>query len=136
MNDITLGVLGGLGPMSGVLFCQILTAHTKASTDREHLNFLLSSRADTPDRTDFILGASNLDPAPVMIEEVNKLVNAGADIIAIPCNTAHYFYEQIAQNCDVPIINIIKETVDFCNFQEAQKNRCHGYVGNLKVGRI
>ena len=112
--NTTLGILGGLGPMSGVYFCELLTEHTRAECDRQHLDFLLSSRATTPDRTDFILGRSEADPAPVMIEEVRRLIAAGADRIAIPCNTAHYFYEQIAKVSTVPVINIIRETVDFC----------------------
>lgn len=114
MNTTTLGILGGLGPMSGVYFCELLTEHTRADCDRQHLDFFLSSRATTPDRTDFILGRSADDPAPVMIEEVKRLIAAGADRIVIPCNTAHYFYEKIAAISTVPIINIIRETVDFC----------------------
>ena len=114
MNSMTLGILGGLGPMSGVYFCEMLTEHTRADRDQEHLNFLLSSRADTPDRTDFILGRSQDNPAPVMIREVEKLANAGADLIAIPCNTAHYFYDAIAAHSSIPILNIIHVTADFC----------------------
>ncbi len=109
-----LGILGGLGPMSGVYFCEMLTTHTDASCDREHLNFLLSSRADTPDRSSFILGSSESDPAPIMAEEARRLEGAGANILAIPCNTAHYFYSRICSSVDIPIINIIEETAAFC----------------------
>ena len=117
MNTYTLGVLGGLGPMSGIYFCEMLTAHTRADCDQQHLNFLLSSRATTPDRTDYILGRSADDPVPSMIAEVRKLVAAGADLIAIPCNTAHYFYESIAAASSVPVINIIDRTVEYCRFR-------------------
>ena len=113
-NGKTLGVLGGLGPMSSVYFYEMLTAHTAASCDQEHLNILLSSRADTPDRTSFILGQSTEDPIPVMKFEVARLIGAGADIIAIPCNTAHYFYDRISEESGVPIINIIRQTAIFC----------------------
>ena len=74
---------------------------------------IVSSRATTPDRTDFILGKSQEDPLPVMQEEADRLVRAGADLIVIPCNTAHYFYDGLAAHCRVPILNIIRETVDF-----------------------
>jgi len=114
MNDLTLGILGGLGPMSSVYFYEMLTAHTKASCDQEHLNILLSSRADTPDRTDFILGRSQSDPIYTMMSEVNKLIGAGAEIIAIPYNTAHHFYEKISCEASVPVINIIKQTARYC----------------------
>ena len=110
----TLGVLGGLGPMSSVYFYELLTEHTKAECDQEHLNILLSSRADTPDRTAYIMGASPDNPIHTMRGEVSKLIGAGADIIAIPCNTAHYFYEAISEMSSVPVINIIRQTAIFC----------------------
>jgi aspartate racemase len=112
----TLGILGGLGPMSSVYFYEMLTAHTDASCDQEHLNILISSRADTPDRTDFITGRSKNNPLPIMREEVERLAAAGASIVAIPCNTAHYFYDGISESSPVPILNIIRETADFCAF--------------------
>lgn len=114
MNAVTLGILGGLGPMSGIRFCEMLTAHTRVSADQEHIDFLLSSKATTPDRTDYILGRSSSDPTPIMRAEVDKLVAAGASLIAIPCNTAHYFYNAVAAESAVPIINIIDQTVEFC----------------------
>ncbi len=114
MNTVTLGILGGLGPMSGIYFCEMLIAHTRASVDQEHIDFLLSSKATTPDRTDYIVGRSDADPTPVMRAEVDKLVSAGADLIAIPCNTAHHFYDAVAKASPVPIINIIDQTVEFC----------------------
>lgn len=118
-----LGVLGGLGPMSSVYFYEMLTSHTLVECDQQHVNILLSSRADIPDRTDFITGKSNNNPLPAMIAEVDRLTGAGAQMIAIPCNTAHYFYRGIADSADVPILNIIDETVFFCK-----------YLGTRKVG--
>lgn len=111
-----LGILGGLGPMSSVYFYEMLTSHTFAHTDQQHLNILISSRADTPDRTDFITGRSTKNPLPVMISEVKRLAEAGAELVAIPCNTAHYFYRGVAESSPVPILNIIKETAKFCSF--------------------
>lgn len=117
----TLGILGGLGPMSSVYFYEMLTSHTKAQRDQDHLNILLSSRADTPDRTDFILGRSDRNPVYTMKAEVAKLISAGADIIAIPCNTAHRFYEQLSADASVPLINIIRQTALFCRRQGFSK---------------
>ena len=116
-----LGILGGLGPMSGVYFCEMLIAHTEAQKDSDHINFLLSSRADTPDRSSFILGESENDPTPIMTEEALRLERAGAEVIAIPCNTAHYFYKKICEKVNVPIINIIEETASFCEHGQLQR---------------
>ena len=120
MKPVTLGILGGLGPASGICFAQMLVEHTQAACDQEHLNFLLSSRADTPDRTEYILGRTENDPSRVMISEVNRLVAAGADAIAIPCNTAHYFYDRIAEASPIPILNIIDLCVEFCQSSGAK----------------
>lgn len=109
-----LGILGGLGPMSGIYFCEMLTSHTFAQKDSDHLNFLLSSRADTPDRSSFILGLSSDDPTPRMRSEAKRLEGAGAELLVIPCNTAHYFYSRVAEAVDIPILNIIEETAKLC----------------------
>ncbi len=134
MNDILLGILGGLGPMSGVYFCEMLTCHTKALRDSDHINFLLSSRADTPDRSSFILGESKDDPSPVMAEEARRLQGAGATVLAIPCNTAHYFYEKIRDAVDIPVINIIEETARFCNYEGITKAGVLATAGTAASG--
>jgi aspartate racemase len=110
-KNFLLGVLGGLGPMSTVYFCELITAHTQAFCDADHVDMLISSRASTPDRTAFILGKSQRDPLPVMIEDAQKLTRAGADLIVIPCNTAHYFYNGLKAAIDTPMLNIIEETL-------------------------
>lgn len=107
------GILGGLGPMSTFYFCELLTRHTLASCDADHLDLLVSSRASTPDRTAFILGKSDANPLPVMIEEAKRLSDAGADLIVIPCNTAHFFYDGLQKATSIPILNIISETVSY-----------------------
>lgn len=107
----TLGILGGLGPAASAYFYQMITAHTQARRDQDHLDMILASKASIPDRTDFILGKSPDSPLPSMIDGVQSLIRAGADIIAIPCNTAHYFYHEIEKISTVPVLNIVKETV-------------------------
>lgn len=106
-----VGILGGLGPMSSVYFYELLTSHTEASCDQEHIDLVISSKATTPDRTGFILGKINENPLDVMISEAKKLQKYGAEMIVIPCNTAHYFYDKLSENIDIPIMNIIRETV-------------------------
>lgn len=110
-NKKTLGILGGLGPMSSVYFYSLITEHTKASCDQEHIDIVLLSGASIPDRTEFITGKSKISPLPAMKAGIHKLCTAGADIIAIPCNTAHYFYSEINKDSPVPVLNIIEETV-------------------------
>ncbi len=106
-----LGILGGLGPMATVYFYELLISHTYATCDQDHIDLIINSRATTPDRTDFILGKSKNSPFDIMVSDAQKLVQYGADLLAIPCNTAHYFYDRLNETIDVPIINMVEETV-------------------------
>ena len=106
-----LGVLGGIGPMSTVYFYEMITAHTKAEKDQDHLDIVISSRATTPDRSAYILGESNDDPFSVMERDAEMLVRYGATVLAIPCNTAHYFYDRLQRSLPVPVLNMIQLTV-------------------------
>lgn len=136
MNEkrFLLGVLGGLGPMSTVYFCELLTAHTDATRDADHIDMIISSRASTPDRTAFILGKSALDPLPAMIEEAQRLTRAGADLIVIPCNTAHYFYDGLKAAINTPMLNIIEETLAQLKRSGVRKFGLLATEGTVKAG--
>ena len=108
-----LGILGGLGPMSSAYLYKMITQHTKADCDQDHINIILNSRASTPDRTDYILGRKEESPLPFMIEDAKRLEVYGAEGIIIACNTAHYFLDEVRESVSVPVPSIIYETVDF-----------------------
>ena len=105
-----LGIMGGLGPLSSAYFYELLTAHTKAECDQEHIDIILSSRASTPDRTAFITGKSDDSPLPFMVQDAKRLEEYGADAIVIPCNTAHYFIDEVRRSVKVSVPSIIEET--------------------------
>lgn len=110
-KPLKLGILGGLGPMASAYFYEMITEHTKASCDQEHIDILLSSRASTPDRTDYIMGKSEISPLPIMIKDAKYLESCKVSAIVIPCNTAHYFIEGIRNSVSIPMPSIITETV-------------------------
>ena len=105
-----MGILGGLGPMASAYFYELITAHTKATCDQDHIDIILSSRSSTPDRTAFITGKSDDSPLPFMIQDAQRLEAYGADAIVIPCNTAHYFIDEVRRAVAVPVPSIIEET--------------------------
>ena len=106
-----LGILGGLGPAASCYPYQMLIDHTPASCDQDHIDIVISSRASTPDRTAFIMGKSKDDPFAVMEQDGFSLVHYGATVLAIPCNTAHYFYDRLAEALPVPVLNMPRLTV-------------------------
>ena len=91
-----LGIMGGLGPAASCYLYQMITDHTPAQKDQDHIDIVISSRASTPDRTAFIVGKSKDDPFDVMEQDGISLVRYGATVLAIACNTAHYFYDRLA----------------------------------------
>lgn len=114
-----LGILGGLGPMATVYFYEMLTRHTQAACDQDHIDVIINSRASTPDRTAYILGRSTENPFDIMAADAERLVAFGADVLAIPCNTAHYFYDRLHATIPVPILNMVEQTV-----RETQRRGC------------
>lgn len=129
-----LGVLGGLGPMASVYFYELVTTLTDAKTDQEHIDMLISSRATTPDRTAFIIGKSKLDPFAVMLDEAKRLANWGAQVIAIPCNTAHYFYSRLNEAVDIPILNMVGGTVEYAKSNGISKVGILATDGTVQSG--
>lgn len=105
-----LGVIGGLGPMATAYFLRLLTEMTDAATDQEHIELLLHSRPAIPDRTRFILGRSGDSPLPDFLSIGRELAAQGAQVIAIPCVTAHYFQTQLEEALGVPVLNAVEET--------------------------
>lgn len=107
---MTLGILGGLGPIATAYFMELLIQMTKAERDQDHLQMLIYNMPQIPDRTAYILGKSEENPADEMIRLGKQLAAQGADCIAIPCITAHYFYEELSRGIPVPVLHGIQKT--------------------------
>lgn len=108
-----LGIIGGMGPMATAYFMERIIDMTDADSDQEHIRMYLASNPCTPDRTAYILGDSRNNPIDNIIEEGLKLKTVGAEIIAIPCATAHFFQEEISNGIGLPVINVINETAEY-----------------------
>lgn len=108
-----VGVIGGVGPMATVYYMQRVIEMTKAGCDQEHINMLVFNDCDIPDRTAFIMEKSPDNPLPVMVEDAKRLEAAGCEFVVIPCNTAHYFYDELEQAVEIPVVNIVEETIRY-----------------------
>ena len=108
-----LGVLGGMGPQATNTFYQRIIDRTQAETDQEHLRVLIWSDAKIPDRTAGILGTPDQAEAvyAALLAGAKLLEGAGCTVLAIPCNTSHYFVDRIQQEIGIPILHMIRETV-------------------------
>lgn len=105
----TLGILGGMGPKATAVLYDRIVEHTVAASDQEHINTVILSDTGIPDRTAAIL-SGNLEPArKALVSAAKKLEVSGADVIIMPCNTAHYFVEDICNSVSCKVINMIEE---------------------------
>lgn len=114
MKKKLVGVLGGLGPQATIYFMNLVVKNTKVTKDQEHIDMIVFNHASIPDRTAFILGKSKDDPTPYLIEDCSKLYGLGCDFVVMPCNTAHFVYSKVAESSNIPVVNIIEETVKAC----------------------
>ena len=121
-----LGILGGMGPLATADFLQKVIKATPAEHDQEHIPILVYAVPQVPDRSASIL-AGNDEPLTWMRKGVEMLRNSGAECIAIPCNTAHYWYEELIDGLDIPILHIVDATA----VALANKNITEGPVGLL-----
>lgn len=99
--------------MATAYFLQLLVQMSDARTDQEHMEVLLHSMPQIPDRTGYILDRSRENPLPAMTKVGQGLVRQGAEVIAIPCITAHFFQQQLEAKIGIPILNGIEETALF-----------------------
>jgi aspartate racemase len=109
-NGKKLGVLGGMGSAASAEFLRILAAKAPAQKDQEHPVVYMIADSQIPDRTDAIFGKGP-DPSEKLYQDLQQLADMGADVLAVPCNTAHYFIDKFAQPLPKPLIHIIDETV-------------------------
>ena len=106
MTDKVLGVLGGMGPLASAHFMLRLTVLTQADRDQDHIPAVLWSDPRVPDRNAARL-ATGPDPLPWLLRGIDGLRTAGCTAIAIPCNTAHGWFEPMARAAGVPILHIV-----------------------------
>ncbi len=111
VRDEPVGVLGGLGPAATVLFMHRVVELTDADRDQDHVDLLVWQHGSIPDRSAFLLGHGE-SPEPVLVADAVALERAGARFIAIPCNTAVVWVEQMRAAVSIEVLDTVAETVD------------------------
>ncbi len=110
MANKKVGVLGGMGPEATVDFMTKIIRATPAKIDQEHIRLLVDCNPQVPSRVEAIL-AGGESPGPVLAKMAQGLEKLGAEILAVPCNTAHYYLQHVTGAVKIPVINMIAETI-------------------------
>ena len=106
----TIGVIGGMGPAATVEFFRRLVAATPAACDQDHPRILIDNNPGVPSRTEAILNGA-ASPEPALVAMAQNLDRAGAELLALPCNTAHHYLDAIRNAVEIPVLDMLEETV-------------------------
>ena len=146
-----IGILGGMGTQAGLDFCNKLAVLNRGKIDQEYPLFLLYNKSNIPGRPESIgsqtknlSNKSTNKNSKIKYERVLKSLLKGCKLleknkckfIVIPCNTAHYWYDDLRKKINIPIINMPKEVFKFTK-KKCKKNSKVGLLateGTLKTG--
>ena len=108
-----LGILGGMGPLATVDLFEKIVTMTDAGCDNDHIRIYIDCNSSIPDRTAAILNGG-ADPLPQMTDSLRKLEACGADVIIMPCNTAHHFLPRLQALTSIPFLSMPEITAAAC----------------------
>ena len=128
----TLGIIGGMGPLATADIFNKIILFTDADCDEEHIHILIDNNPKIPNRTKAIL-EGNDKPFDFILESARKLENIGADILLIPCNTSHVYYDRLCESVKIPIINMIEETAKHVSDMKLKKVGLLATIGTIRA---
>ena len=146
-----IGILGGMGTQAGLDFCNKLAILNRGKIDQAYPLFLLYNKSNIPGRPESIgshtKNLSNQSTNKISREKYNKVLKSllkgckllqknKCKFIVIPCNTAHYWFDDLQKKINIPIINMPKEVYKFTK-KKCRKNSKVGLLateGTLKTG--
>ena len=126
-----LGVIGGMGPLATVKFYDKIVLNTEAHNDNEHIDLIVLNHSTMPDRTKCIIENKDTEFLNEIKKDLEILERIGIDVVAIPCNTSHYFYDEFKKLTDLKIINMIEETILEVKKSGVKKISVFGTLGTL-----
>lgn len=129
-----LGVIGGLGPMATAYYLELVIRMTDVGRDQDHPEIIVMNIPSIPDRTAYILGKSSESPLEPMIDLGLQMKGLGAEVIATPCVTAHYFHEDLQRGIGLPVIHVIRKTAELLKQAGIQRVGLMATDGTVQSG--
>jgi aspartate racemase len=106
-----VGILGGMGPEATVLMMQKIIAATPARDDADHVPLIVDQNPQVPSRIRHLIEGTGDNPGPVLAAMARRLQAAGAEALAMPCNTAHHYAPAIRQAVEIPLLDMVALSV-------------------------
>lgn len=122
-----IGILGGMGPQATVLLMHRIIDAVQAEDDIDHIPLIVDSNTQVPSRIRALIEGTGENPGPVLADMARRLQAAGAEALAMPCNTAHHYAPDITGASDLPFLDMIALSADAA----ARAARPGGKIGIL-----
>lgn len=110
IKEKKIGILGGMGPEATVELMRRIIAATPAHDDVDHIQMIVDNNPKVPSRIKALIDKTGESPSAELVAMGRRLEIAGADGLAIACNTAHFYANDIKQSVKIPLINMIEST--------------------------
>ncbi len=133
MDKKVIGIIGGMGPLATADLFRKIVLNTKAEKDQDHIRVLVDNNTNIPDRTGAIL-AGGKDPVPELTKSAKALSAMGADLLIMPCNTAHYFHKSVQESVNIPVLHMIEITMEALKKRGVKKAGLLATDGTVQSG--
>lgn len=107
-----VGIIGGMGPEATLDLMRRVLAKTPAHDDQDHIHLIVESNPKIPSRIAHLIEGTGADPTPELVRVAVNLQRAGAEALAIPCNTAHAYAHSIRRAVSIPLLDMVQLTVE------------------------
>ena len=112
MSMPAIGILGGMGPEATILLQQKLLEAVFATDDSDHIPLLIDMNTQVPSRIAHLIEGTGDHPGPTLANMALRLQDVGAVALAMPCNTAHYYAQDITEAVNIPLLNMVELAAD------------------------
>lgn len=109
MSEAIIGILGGMGPEATVELMRRIVERTPAQVDNDHIRCVVDQNAKVPNRVESIAGRI-ASAGPVLADMAKRLEAYGVDMLCMPCNTAHYYLDDIRAASSLPFVDMLECT--------------------------
>ncbi|MCZ4352347.1 amino acid racemase [Roseovarius aestuarii] len=116
-----VGILGGMGPEATILLMQKVLNAVPAADDSDHVPLIVHQNPQVPSRIKALIEGTGQDPAPALAQMACDLQAAGAQALAMPCNTAHHYAHAVTKACDLAFLNMLDLTAETLVGQGARR---------------
>jgi aspartate racemase len=107
-----VGIIGGMGPEATVDLMRRVIAKTPAQDDQDHVHLIVESNPKIPSRIAHLIEGTGADPTPELVRIAQNLERAGAQALAMPCNTAHAYRDAIRHAVGIPLLDMVARSVE------------------------